>query len=63
MDYYNKKIMQIKIRKFNQDGADYISVERTENGLIRERSFETYPLDQIETILSLLEANINIIIK
>jgi hypothetical protein len=55
--------MQIKIRKFNQDGADYISVERTEDGKILERSFETYPLDQIETILSLLEANINIIIK
>ena len=55
--------MQIKIIKFNQDGAEYISVERMDGEKIIERSFETYPLDPLETILSLLETNINLIIK
>lgn len=55
--------MQIRIREFEQDGTKYISVDRMEGNIWIEKSFEYINSDPLKTILSLLEININKIIK
>lgn len=49
----------IDIKTFTQDGSKYISCASIKNDKWFERAFEFTDNDKIETIVSLLEMNIN----